>query len=57
MSLRCLLRRHQPMLTSIVQRDRGYAALCDRCGMPIERSEAGRWAVSEPLISRSRQAA
>ena len=57
MSLRCIFRRHQPMLTSIVKREHGYAALCDHCGMPIEREDGGRWSASEPLISRDRQPA
>ena len=57
MSLRCIFRRHRPMLTSIMRRESGYAALCDECGLPIERSEEGRWTVSEPLLSRRRQAA
>lgn len=52
MSLRCLLRLHRPMLNSIVRRPEGYAALCDACGLPIERFEEGSWTRSEPLTLR-----
>jgi len=57
MSVRCLFRLHRPMLTSIVRRENGFAALCNECGLPIERSEGGRWSASEPLLSRRDQAA
>jgi len=52
MNLRCLLGRHRPMLTSIIPRDRGFVALCDGCGAPIERDEGGRWAHSQALVSK-----
>jgi hypothetical protein len=45
------------MLTSIVRRENGFAALCNECGLPIERSEEGRWSASEPLLTRRDQAA
>jgi hypothetical protein len=45
------------MLTSILRRADRYTALCDDCGLPIERSEEGRWTVSEPLLARHDQAA
>ena len=57
MSLACLFRLHRPMLTSIVKREGGYKALCDHCGMPIERPEVGRWAIVEPMISGRDKAA
>jgi len=57
MSVRCLFRLHRPMLTSIVRRENGFAALCNECGLPIERSEEGRWSASEPLLTRRDQAA
>jgi hypothetical protein len=56
MSLRCLFGRHRPMLTSILKRADGYAALCDDCGLAIERSEAGRWAIAEPAAGRDKAA-
>jgi hypothetical protein len=57
MSLRCLFGRHRPMLTSTVKRQDRYTALCDDCGVPIERSENGRWASAQALVSRQDQAA
>ncbi len=51
-SLRCLFRVHRPMLTSITRRQDRYTALCDSCGLPIERSEEGRWTAAEPLATR-----
>jgi hypothetical protein len=56
MSLRCLFNLHRPMLTSIVARTNGFAALCGGCGLPIERSEEGRWTVSQPLATRQDKA-
>jgi hypothetical protein len=57
MSLLCLLGRHRPMLTSIIQREHGFAALCDHCGAPIERGEGGRWTHVPGAASRHDQAA
>jgi transcription elongation factor Elf1 len=57
MSFTCLLGRHRPMLASIVKRKKGYTALCDDCGLPIERPENGRWAAAEPLLARGDKAA
>jgi hypothetical protein len=57
MSLLCLLGRHRPMLTSIIQRHRGFSALCDHCGAPIERSEGGRWTHVPAVLSKTDQAA
>ena len=57
MSLRCLIRLHRPMLNSIVRRVDHYTALCDSCGLPIERSEEGRWTEARPLLSKRDQAA
>jgi hypothetical protein len=57
MSLRCFFGRHHPMLTSIVRRESGYAALCDDCGLPIVRAEESRWAAAVPLVTQHDQAA
>ena len=57
MSLGCLFGRHRPMLTSIMKRENGYAALCDGCGLPIERSEDGAWSIAKPLLARQDRAA
>ena len=56
MNLRCLF-RHRPMLTSIVKQSHAYTALCDTCGLPIERTEEGRWTASASLLSRRDEAA
>lgn len=53
MGLRCTFRRHRPMLTSIVRREGGFAALCDECELPIERRDGRRWTPSDPLLSRA----
>jgi hypothetical protein len=45
------------MLNSIVRREDRYTALCDSCGLSIERSEEGRWTETQPLVSRRDQAA
>jgi len=34
-----------------------YVALCEDCGLPIERAENGRWYGAEPLVSRRNKAA
>jgi hypothetical protein len=57
MSLRCLFGRHRPLLASIIRRENGYTALCDECGLPIERSEDGRWTAAQGLLTRQDQAA
>jgi hypothetical protein len=57
MGLRCFVRLHRPMLNSIVRRQDRLTALCDSCGLPIERPDGGRWTEAEPLLSRSDQAA
>jgi len=57
MSLRCLMGRHRPLLASILKREDRLTALCNDCGLPIERTENGRWSLSDPLISRRDKAA
>jgi len=57
MRLQCLFLRHRPMLTSIVERGGGFAALCDDCGALIERRAGGRWTQAQGLLSRRDEAA
>ena len=57
MHLKCLFGRHRPMLSSIIQRQHGFSALCDDCGAPIEREEGGRWTHAKALLSKPEQAA
>jgi hypothetical protein len=45
------------MLGSIIKRQNRYTALCDDCGLPIERSAQGRWTNSQALLSKRDQAA
>jgi hypothetical protein len=45
------------MLNSIVRRADRYTALCDSCGLPIERSEESRWTEAQPLLSPRDEAA
>jgi hypothetical protein len=33
------------MLTSIVRKADRYSAFCDDCGLSMERTEEGRWAL------------
>jgi hypothetical protein len=56
-SISCFFGRHRPLFASIVKRQAGYSALCDRCGLPIERADDGRWTSSEPLLSKQDKAA
>lgn len=49
MSLRCLFNMHRPMLNSIVRKADRFTALCDDCGLPLERMNDAGWAKSEPL--------
>ena len=49
--------RHRPLLSSILQRSTGFSALCNDCGLPIERGEEGRWTQSESLIAKRDRAA
>ena len=49
MTLRCLFGMHRPSLGSIARKKTGYTALCDGCGIPLQRREDGRWGPCEPL--------
>jgi len=52
MSIACLFGHHRPSLQSITRRQGGYAAICESCARPLERSAEGRWRASEPLDTR-----
>jgi hypothetical protein len=54
MSLRCFFGAHRPLLTSIMQRERGFTALCGDCALPLERFEEGRWTPGAPLTQSKR---
>jgi hypothetical protein len=52
-SLLCVLRRHQPSMPSLARgKQGGCTALCDACGVPIERGDKGSWRASEPAMQR-----
>lgn len=57
MSIACLLGLHRPSIASIARRPGGYAALCEGCARPLERTQEGRWGASAPLDVRIDNAA
>jgi hypothetical protein len=56
MSLRCFIGVHRPLLASIIERADGFHALCEGCGLPIERAPERRWTVERPLAWRDDKA-
>ncbi|HEY0325691.1 MAG TPA: hypothetical protein VGC46_06900 [Allosphingosinicella sp.] len=52
MSIACLFGHHRPSLQSITRRQGGYAAICESCARPLERSAETRWQASDPLDGR-----
>jgi len=48
--------RSAPADADLDKRTNGYAALCDDCGLAIERGEPGRWTIAEPAGTRGRAA-
>ena len=53
MSLFCLFGAHRPSLVSILKGKRGgWVGLCQGCDACIERTNEGRWSLSEPIIAR-----
>jgi hypothetical protein len=52
MSLLCILGAHRPALTTVTRKAAGLGALCERCGLPLERPPTGRWAPAPPLATR-----
>ncbi len=63
MSVLCYVGRHKPSIHSVSRgKHGGYVALCDSCGVPLERIDNRPWRAAEPNIgnsqpSRHRQAA
>ncbi|RZI61468.1 MAG: hypothetical protein EOP94_00170 [Zymomonas sp.] len=44
MSFLCYLGRHKPSLQSVhFRKEGGHAALCEGCGVPLEREGKGSW--------------
>jgi len=55
MSILCLFGRHKPSPVSLARRKHGgVVALCESCGMPLERSDKGSWHVVASLVSKDR---
>lgn len=53
MSLLCYFGRHKPSIHSLTHgKDGGYVALCEACGVPMERAENGPWRAAEALYDR-----
>jgi hypothetical protein len=53
MSLFCFFGRHKPSIASINRRKAGgHSALCEACGLPLERGENSRWRVTDALTER-----
>jgi hypothetical protein len=58
MSLLCVFGRHRPGTSSMARsKDGDLRALCDNCGLPLERADGGRWKVSPPLAQGGRERA
>ncbi len=54
MSLLCYVGRHTPSLASIARGKRGgYAALCQSCGVPLERDDGASWHAAAPMGGHS----
>jgi hypothetical protein len=54
MQLLCVLGRHKPSMQSLSRgKHGGYAALCDACGVPLERADKGSWRAADPTYARA----
>jgi hypothetical protein len=50
MSLLCYFGRHKPSVQSVARgKHGGYAALCEACGVPVERGDRGPWRAADPI--------
>jgi hypothetical protein len=56
MSWKCVLGLHSPSVVSIARKADGLHALCDGCGIPLERNEDGRWRMGLPLAAQAASA-
>lgn len=50
MSWKCALGLHGPSAISIARKAGGLHALCEGCGLPLERNEEDRWRLAQPLV-------
>jgi hypothetical protein len=49
----CIFGAHRPSTVSVARTASGLRALCDGCGLPLERSKEGRWAPAPPLAAQT----
>lgn len=49
MSLLCFIGVHRRSLTAIAKRHGTYVSLCEGCGRPMIKNEAGKWIAAQPL--------
>jgi hypothetical protein len=52
MSWKCTLGLHRPSVVSIARKTGGLHALCEGCGVPLERTENARWRTMQPLVGQ-----
>jgi hypothetical protein len=57
MSWKCAFGVHSPSLVSIARKPDGLHALCEGCGIPLDRNETGRWRTARPLVGPAGTAA
>jgi hypothetical protein len=53
MSWKCALGLHRPSIVSIARKASGLHALCEGCGVPLERNDTGRWRTALPLVGQA----
>jgi len=55
MAWSCIFGSHRPSSVSVARTASGLRALCDGCGLPLERSEKGRWTPAPPLAAQAKR--
>jgi len=54
MSLLCYPGRHKPSMHSLSHgKHGGYVALCEGCGVPMERAHKGPWRAAAAVYNRA----
>jgi hypothetical protein len=48
----CIFGSHRPSSVSVARSASGLRALCNGCGLPLERSQEGRWTPALPLAAQ-----
>ncbi|HEX8585398.1 MAG TPA: hypothetical protein VF680_13445 [Allosphingosinicella sp.] len=57
MSLFCTFGRHRPSLASVARKPGHLVGICEECGQPLIKNEAGKWAAAPPLVDPAGQRA